>query len=200
MPRLLVSLTLLALAFTTLAACEQRPAAPAAPAAAPAPSPGAAPAPDLAPPPAVAPVAAPAPAPAAAPAAAPVAAPVAAPAAALVAAPVVAPAPAPVAAPAPAGDIEEQSVAVMEQMADVFAANKADCNKLAAATDAFIKSNLGLFAKMKEAGAKQTRKEKKSFEKKYKARNLAAMKKMTPAINACARNKKVQAAMKSLPL
>jgi len=97
-------------------------------------------------------------------------------------------------------DVGELSITLTEKMADVFADNQADCDKMASSLASFIADNKDNFKKIKEAGEKQSLEEKKAFNEKYKERVDVAMKKMTPAIDACKANTKVQEAMKTMPL
>lgn len=122
-----------------------------------------------------------------------------APAPAAPAAPVAKPASA--SAPAPAvEDVGELSVQLFEKMADLFVAHRADCNALGNELQKLITDSRDAFVRVKKAGEKQTRKQKKAFERKYKTRLERSMAKMEPAIKACRRSKKVQSAMRSLPI
>lgn len=95
---------------------------------------------------------------------------------------------------------EEDAVALTEKMADVFADNASDCDKMAVSVEKFFTDNTDAFKQIKAMDEKQTKEQKKAFEEKYKERNTALMKKMEPAVAKCATNAKVQEAMKKMPL
>ena len=108
----------------------------------------------------------------------------------------------PAATPAATGqnsELETKGVAMMQQMGDLFAANASDCDKLADGIKAFIAQNKPLLAQLSALEKAQSDAEKKAFEARNVGTQEAVMKKMEPAMKACAENPKVQAAMKEFP-
>jgi hypothetical protein len=101
---------------------------------------------------------------------------------------------------AASGSIEDQLLAMMDKMSDIFSSNAGNCDKMAAEIEAFIKDNGDTFKKIKEFGDKQTPEEKKAFTEKHRDKIEATMKKMEPGIKSCVTNQKVQDAMKTMPL
>lgn len=101
---------------------------------------------------------------------------------------------------APKEFTEEDGFVLIEKMADIFANNTADCDKMASELDKFMADNAEPFKKLKALDDKQTPEQKKAFDAKYKDRNVAMMKKMEPAVGKCAANAKLQEVMKKLPL
>ncbi|MBC7974076.1 MAG: hypothetical protein H7138_03760, partial [Myxococcales bacterium] len=114
----------------------------------------------------------------------------------------VAPAAAPAAPAAGAGkntELETKGIAMMVQMGDMFAANAADCEKLAVGIKTFIAQNRPLLDQLAALEKTQTDAEKKAFAERNLSTQEEVMKKMTPAVNACGENASVQAAMKEFP-
>ncbi len=117
-------------------------------------------------------------------------------------APATPPAAAPAAPAAGAGkntELETKGIAMMMQMGDMFAANAADCEKLAAGIKTFITQNRPLLDQLAALEKTQTDAEKKAFAERNLGAQEEVMKKMTPAVNACGENPAVQAAMKEFP-
>ena len=113
------------------------------------------------------------------------------------------PAPATPAAPAsPAGgnsELENKGIAMMQRMGDLFAADAADCEKLAVDIKAFIVQNRELIGKLNELERSQSDQEKQAFETRNKPVQDAVVAKMDPAMEKCGQNPSVQAAMKDFP-
>ncbi|HET7504544.1 MAG TPA: hypothetical protein VFK02_26160, partial [Kofleriaceae bacterium] len=106
------------------------------------------------------------------------------------------------AAPAAAGsntELENKGIAMMRSMADLFAADAKDCEKLAADIKAFIAKNKELLTQLVAMEKKMTDAEKAAFEERNKSEQAAMMQKMTPAMTACQDNKSLEAAMKEFP-
>jgi len=106
------------------------------------------------------------------------------------------------AAPAGAGtnsELENKAIAMMQQMADVFAADGKDCEKLATDIKAFIAKNKDLLAQLVAMEKKQSEPERRAFETRNRIAQESMMQKMTPAVDACHDNKSLEAAMKEFP-
>ena len=91
---------------------------------------------------------------------------------------------------------EEKGVKLMENMAEIAAANKDDCDKMGEELNKLIDSNADLIKSLKDK--KETDEEKKKFEEKYGERVKTAGKKMMEGAMKCAKNEKVGAAMKKM--
>jgi uncharacterized lipoprotein YajG len=113
------------------------------------------------------------------------------------------PAPAkPVAPAATAGgnsELENKGIAMMQRMGDLFAADAADCEKLAVDIKAFIVQNRELLGQLTELERSQSDPEKAAFETRNKPVQDAVVAKMDPAMEKCGQNPSVQAAMKNFP-
>jgi hypothetical protein len=96
-------------------------------------------------------------------------------------------------------ELETKGVAMMQRMADMFAADAKDCEKLAADVKGFIAQNKELLGQLMAMEKKQSEPERTAFEARNKAVQDAMMQKMTPAMNACRDNKSLEAAMKEFP-
>lgn len=112
--------------------------------------------------------------------------------------------PAPPAAPPPAAtgtnsELENKGVAMMQQMADMFATDAKDCEKLATDVKGFIAQNKELLGQLMAMEKKQTEQERTAFEARNKAVQETMMQKMTPAMTTCRDNKSLEAAMKEFP-
>ncbi len=101
--------------------------------------------------------------------------------------------------PASNTPIENQGIAMMQRMGDMFAADANDCEKLAADIKAFIAQNTPLINQLNQAERTQSPDERDAFEKRNKGVQDAVMQKMNPAITACGGNSNVQSAMKQFP-
>lgn len=91
--------------------------------------------------------------------------------------------------------IAEKSVELMEKMADLSVKHKSNCDELATQWTKLFEDNAKLIDRIKELNKSQSRDQKKAFNKKYRERNMAVMKKMTPAIEACKDNENLKKAM-----
>jgi hypothetical protein len=115
------------------------------------------------------------------------------------------PAPAKPAAPPPAAtvggnsELENKGIAMMQRMGDMFAADAADCEKLAVDIKAFIVQNRELLGQLTELERSQSDQEKSAFEVRNKPVQDAVVAKMDPAMEKCGANPNVQAAMKNFP-
>jgi uncharacterized lipoprotein YajG len=107
--------------------------------------------------------------------------------------------PAPGAAVAGNSELENKGVAMMQRMADMFAADAKDCDKLAVDIKAFIVENKELLGQLTELERSQSDQEKAAFEARNKPVQDQLMQKMDPTMQACAQNPQVQAAMKEFP-
>jgi hypothetical protein len=96
-------------------------------------------------------------------------------------------------------ELETKGVAMMQRMADMFAADAQDCEKLATDVKGFIAQNKELLGQLMAMEKKQSEQERTAFEARNKAAQAAMMQKMTPAMNACRDNKSLEAAMKEFP-
>lgn len=107
--------------------------------------------------------------------------------------------PAPAATVAGNSELENKGVAMMQRMADMFAADAKDCDKLAVDIKAFIVENKELLGQLTELERSQSDQEKAAFETRNKPVQDALMQKMGPTMQACGDNPQVQAAMKEFP-
>jgi hypothetical protein len=105
----------------------------------------------------------------------------------------------PAAATGTNSELETKGIAMMQKMADVFAADEKDCEKLATDIKAFAAENKALFTELTAMEKKQSEQEKAAFEARNKGVQEAVMKKMGPTMTACGSNANVQAAMKEFP-
>jgi hypothetical protein len=96
-------------------------------------------------------------------------------------------------------ELETKGVAMMQRMADMFAADAKDCEKLATDVKGFIAQNKELLGQLMAMEKKQSEQERTAFEARNKAAQDTMMQKMTPAMNACRDNKSLEAAMKEFP-
>lgn len=110
------------------------------------------------------------------------------------------PAPALTAAAVPGNsELENKGVAMMQRLADTFAADAADCDKLAVDIKAFVVQNRELLGQLTELENSQSDQEKQAFEQRNKATQDSIVAKMEPAMNKCHDNPQVQAALKEFP-
>lgn len=96
-------------------------------------------------------------------------------------------------------ELENKGIAMMQRMGDVFAADAADCEKLAVDIKAFIVQNRELLGQLNELERSQSDQEKSAFETRNKPVQEAVVAKMDPAMEKCGQNPSVQAAMKDFP-
>jgi predicted negative regulator of RcsB-dependent stress response len=95
-------------------------------------------------------------------------------------------------------DQAEKAVVLMEQLANVVDANKANCDAMADKLGAWKDSNGAQLKQLKEAGKTLTAEQKKAFAAKYDDRMKAVGAKMMPGLQKCRSNAKVTATMKKL--
>ena len=95
-----------------------------------------------------------------------------------------------------ADDIAEQSVKMMEEMAQIIDTNKGDCDKMGSALDTFITSKKDLIEKAKTLRGDKA--QSKKLEEKYGPRLKEVTKKMIGGAMKCATNKTVGDAMKKM--
>ncbi|MEO7733567.1 MAG: hypothetical protein ABIY55_21570 [Kofleriaceae bacterium] len=96
-------------------------------------------------------------------------------------------------------ELENKGIAMMQRMGEVFAADAADCEKLAVDIKAFIVQNRELLGQLNELERSQSDQEKSAFETRNKPVQEAVVAKMDPAMEKCGQNPSVQAAMKDFP-
>jgi len=116
------------------------------------------------------------------------------------------PAPAP-AKPAPTAaanvpgnsELENKGVAMMQQMADMFAADAKDCDKLATDIKSFVVQHKELLGQLTELERSQSDQEKAAFEARNKQVQDQLSQKMDPTMAACGENPQVQSALKEFP-
>ena len=109
--------------------------------------------------------------------------------------------PAPTAATSVPGnsELENKGVAMMQQMADMFAADAKDCDKLATDIKAFVVQHKELLGQLTELERSQSDQEKAAFEARNKQVQDQLSQKMDPTMAACGENPQVQAALKEFP-
>jgi hypothetical protein len=95
-------------------------------------------------------------------------------------------------------ELENKGLAMMSRMADLFAADARDCEKLATDITAFIAQNKALIGQLTAMEKQQSPQDRAAFEARNKAVQQEVMTKVTPTMTACKDNKNVQAAMTSL--
>jgi hypothetical protein len=93
----------------------------------------------------------------------------------------------------------EKVIALLEKMADLIDANKADCPKMGDALNKFMADNGPTLKEMQEKGKGMTKEQKEAWATKYKARLEAASNKMMTGIQACQKDAKVLDALKKMP-
>lgn len=105
-------------------------------------------------------------------------------------------------APVAAGSntpLQNRGIAMMQQLADLFAANEKDCEQLARALTTFTRDNKKLYEELTEMEKKLSEAEREAFETRNQAVQEAVIRKITPAVTACRGNANVEAAMNALP-
>ena len=96
------------------------------------------------------------------------------------------------------GDPAEQSVKLMEQMAEVMDKNKDNCDKMGDELAKFMTDNGKKIEELKKSGEGKSKEEQKEMMKKYEDRMKTVMGKVMGAGMACKDNQKVQDAMKKM--
>lgn len=114
------------------------------------------------------------------------------------------PAPPPVAAAAePAAgsnsELEARGLAAMQKMAELFAADARDCDRLARDLKVFIADNRPLIAELVTFEDHQSDAQRAAFTRRNAATQAAIGLKMQSALSSCAANPAVLAAMKEFP-
>lgn len=102
----------------------------------------------------------------------------------------------------PAGsntELETKGLAVMQRMADLFAADARDCDKLGADLKAFVAENKPLIGDLLKHEDKQNAEQRAAFTRRNAVAQAAIAQKMQAALTACASNAAVLAAMKEFP-
>jgi hypothetical protein len=95
--------------------------------------------------------------------------------------------------------LENDALAMMRKLGDVFADGAKDCEKLATDLRAFLAENKALMGKVSELEKTQTEAQRLAFDKRNQAVQDEIQAKMEPAAKACGDNKNVQAAMREFP-
>jgi hypothetical protein len=102
----------------------------------------------------------------------------------------------------PAGsntELETKGLAVMQRMADLFAADAKDCDKLGADLKAFVAENKPLIGDLLKHEDRQSAEQRAAFTRRNAVAQAAIAQKMQAALTACASNTAVLAAMKEFP-
>jgi hypothetical protein len=93
-------------------------------------------------------------------------------------------------------DQAEQAVVIMEQIANIIDANKADCDAMGDKLGAYMDKNGEQLKKLKAAGKAVSDEQKKAFSEKYGDRMKAVFARMRPGMQKCSSNAKVSSVMK----
>lgn len=96
-------------------------------------------------------------------------------------------------------ELQGKAVAMMQRMADMFAADGKDCEKLAADLKAFIADNKDLLSRLEAMEAQESSEERGAFLTRIASVQADVAVKMQGAMTACAANPSVLAAMKEFP-
>ena len=96
-------------------------------------------------------------------------------------------------------ELETKGLAAMQRMADLFAADARDCDRLAADLKAFIADNKPLIAQLITLEDHQSDAQRAAFTRRNAATQAAIGLKMQSALTSCASNPGVLAAMKEFP-
>ena len=96
-------------------------------------------------------------------------------------------------------ELETKGIAMMQRLADVFAADAKDCDKLAADIKAFVAENKPLLAQLAAMDQQQSDEQREAFTARNAEAQAAVAAKMQGAMTACASNPSVLAAMKDFP-
>lgn len=110
--------------------------------------------------------------------------------------------PAPAAGPAaPRFDpeLEAKGHAMMNKLADLFVADAADCEKLAADVKAFAAENKALLSQLATAQGQKSYEDRLAYSKRNAAVQAAAATRMQAAMTACAGHPSLLAAMQDFP-
>ncbi|MEO7730451.1 MAG: hypothetical protein ABIY55_05725 [Kofleriaceae bacterium] len=93
-------------------------------------------------------------------------------------------------------DQAEQAVVMMEQIATIIDANKANCDAMGDKLGAYMDKNGEQLKQLKQSGKTLSAEQKKAFSTKYADRMKAVSAKMMPGMQKCSSNAKVAAVMK----
>jgi hypothetical protein len=96
-------------------------------------------------------------------------------------------------------ELQSKGIAMMLRMADIFAGDGTDCEKLATDMRGFIAQNKLLLGQLIAMEKSLSEPDRAAFEARNKPAQDTMMQKMTPAMNACRDNKSLEAAMKEFP-
>ncbi len=94
--------------------------------------------------------------------------------------------------------MEDKSVAMLDQIVDIFTKAGTDCDKLAASLEAYAATNKQTFVELKEWGARQTAAQKQALATRNKEKIPGLLMKMGLATQACGKNPAVTAALKKI--
>jgi hypothetical protein len=95
--------------------------------------------------------------------------------------------------------LEARSIELLQQMADIFAANARNCDKLAIDLQAFITENRPTLVQVSAMMKQQSAPDQRAFQIRFKAAQEAIGTKMHPGLVACSQNTGVQAALRDFP-
>ena len=96
-------------------------------------------------------------------------------------------------------DIEAKGCDALVTMGDLFAANAADCEKLAADLRTFVAQNHELLTQFAQLDKTRTNEQKAAFAARHKETIEAIEKDMAAAADHCRDNKAVESALESIP-
>jgi hypothetical protein len=96
-------------------------------------------------------------------------------------------------------ELETKGLAVMQRMADLFAADAKDCDKLGADLKAFVAENKPLIGDLLKHEGHQNAEQRAAFTRRNAVAQAAIAQKMQAALTACASNAAVLSAMKEFP-
>jgi hypothetical protein len=96
-------------------------------------------------------------------------------------------------------DLEAKGCAALMNMGDLFAADAADCEKLAADLRRFVAQNHELLTQFAQLDKTQTNEQKAAFDARHKATIEAIEKNMAAAVDHCRDNKAVESALEEIP-
>lgn len=94
--------------------------------------------------------------------------------------------------------LEAKGVELLKAIADVFASNAADCDKVAAGVEKFTAENKDILVKISAAEKKMTPDQKKAYDARQKVLEKDLSDKMTPVIMKCQKNKNLEKAFQAL--
>lgn len=106
---------------------------------------------------------------------------------------------APAADPGKNSELETRGIALMQQIADLFAADGKDCEKLGADVKAFVAKHRPLLVELTTMEKAQSPAERTAFDARNHAVQEAVAEKMSPAMTACREHPSLIAAMKDFP-